>query len=146
MKLCIRLLSVVLAFSLFFSGAALAEADLFTTLKSTFEQVSTDDLLIFKSMIEVELATREDKGMEVTVPAGIYYVGIDIPAGVYTIIDTSNSYLGARFCVYDAYGYININEHLSQGSQIGKVVLNSGEKVKIENAPVIFTKYKGLGF
>jgi hypothetical protein len=146
MTMKIRLLSVVLAVSLFLSGAALAEADAFASLQSTFEQVSTSDLLMLKTMLEVEIASREDKNMEVTVPAGIYYVGVDIPAGIYTIIDTSDSYLGARFCVYDPNGYININEHLSKGSRIGKVELNLGDKVKIENHPVIFTTYKGLGF
>lgn len=139
----IRLLSVVLAVSLFLSGAALAEADAFASLQSSFEQVSTSDLLMLKTMLEVEIASREDKDMEVTVPAGIYYVGIDIPVGVYTIIGEDTV---ASVKVLDLNGVKIISETLYKEQMLGRTDLAFGYKVEIHGGPVIFTKYKGLGF
>lgn len=143
MKLCVRFLSVVLAVSLFLSGAAMAEADMFAALKNSFAQVSTADLLMLKSMLEVEIASREDKDKEVTVPAGIYYVGVDIPIGIYTIIGADTV---ASVKIRDHNGLQILSETLYKDQMLGRTDLAFGYKVEIHGGPVIFSNYKGLGF
>ena len=138
----IRLLSVVLILLLAFSGAAFAQ-DYFPQ-DNIFAEYSTDSLYLFKSMIDVVLASREDKDKAVTVPIGIYTVGIDIPVGYYTIIDVQDKIVSC-FSVHKD-GTRTFVQRIGDGAQLGKIALSDGQVVLIENGPVIFTKYKGLGF
>ena len=72
-----RILSVLLALCLvLMASAALGEVDL--------TAMSRDELLVLEEQIIKELTSRPDY-KEVTVPPGVYEVGVDIPAGKWTI-------------------------------------------------------------
>lgn len=137
----IRLLSLVLAVLLVFPGAAFSED--YEPLENIFAESSTRDLLLMKTMIEVELASREDKDISVSVPSGIYTVGVDIPEDVYTIIgdDTVSS-----IKVFDCNRRTVISETLYKDQRLGRTDLLYGYKVQITGGSLLFTRYKGLGF
>lgn len=138
----IRLLSLVLAVLLVFPGAAFAEN--YFPQDNIFAKYSTDSLYLFKTMIETVLATREDRDKAVTVPMGYFTVGVDIPAGYYTIIDVEDK-ITSCFSVHKDGERVFV-QRIADGAQLGKFTLAEGYTVMIENGPVIFTKYKGLGF
>jgi len=137
----IRLLSVVLVLLLAFPGAAFSED--YGPLENALAETSTRDLLLLKTMVEVELASREDKDMSVSVPSGIYTVGVDIPEDVYTIIGDDAV---SSIKVIDYNGRTVIYETLYKEQRLGRTDLLYGFKVEITGGPVLFTRYKGLGF
>ena len=130
-----RILSLLVALVLFLPCTACADYD--------FASMSVDELLAMRSAINTELLSRGFE-KEVTVPNGNYTIGVDIPAGTYTIrpaisydvvnvYDANGDYL-ANFCLdYDADVYI------------GKYTFEDQQVVNIVGA-VIFAPYTGLGF
>lgn len=149
MKKWFCVLSLVLALSIPFSAACADEEMSYETYlpywERIFNECSTDLLLQMRSVIDVELATREDLDKEVTVPVGIFYVGVDIPVGTYTI-KGSEKYTSSYVEICDERGVRIFYESLYNNAQLGRVDLYFGYKVKITGDPVIFAKYKGLGF
>lgn len=137
----IRLLSLVLAVLFTFPGAAFSED--YKPLENKLAGTSTRDLLLLKTMVEVELASREDKDISVSVPSGIYTVGVDIPEDVYTIIGDDAV---SSIKVIDYNGRTVIYETLYKDQRLGRTDLLYGFKVQITGGPLLFTKYKGLGF
>ena len=81
---------------------------------------------------------------EVVVPLGVYAVGIDIPAGDYSVrmADGLISWIKS----YDAGGALCADYSMSQGKRIGKLTLKEGQTVEVLSSSVIFAPYKGLGF
>jgi predicted TIM-barrel enzyme len=139
MKMPVRLLSMVLVLSIFFSGVAFSE----NRTDSPFAEETTETLYTWLSWIEAEIARREDRDKEVPVPVGIYVVGYDIPIGTYTIIcNKGSSYIR----VADMYNKTVLSEAVSKGERIGKIDLKYGYTVEICTNPVVFAPYKGLGF
>jgi len=144
----IRLLSLVLAVLLVFPGAAFAENgnpyDAYITYwKELFGTCSTDLLLQVKSVIDVELASREDLNKEVDVPQGLYIIGIDIPAGTYTITAAGEI---AMVTLYTSDDNLITMHSMYEGEAIGKIDLQFGQKIEITGSAVVFSTYKGLGF
>lgn len=140
----IRLLSLVLAVLLVFPGAAFAEnTDEWTNI---FADYSIDTLYALRVILDTEIASRENKDKEVTVPVGQYIVGIDIPEGIYTITSTATDYGFSAVHVFNQKRDIVLWETISEGEQIGKIELLYGYQIEISSVPVIFTTYKGLGF
>lgn len=139
MKMPVRLLSLVLVLSIFFSGAVSAEV---TLEDNPLTEWSTERLYSMIAWIEAEIARREDRDKKVEVPSGIYIVGYDIPIGTYTI--TSK----------DSFGYIQVHDQNDEyifnsvpdeGEKIGKVDLKYGYIVTLKGL-FVFEPYKGLGF
>lgn len=104
--------------------------------------LSFDELLALRSAVEHEIISRPE-WKEVTVPSGTWYVGSDIPAGIYSISATSSG------------GYIRIRRNgrliISQGirddaNKFGRIELVKGDTVEIERGSLIFAPAKGLGF
>ena len=77
-----KFLSVILVLCLL-PVIALAEVDLST--------MSVDELIALNKAVVMELMSRKDF-KEVTVPAGEYKVGEDIPAGIYTVKVKANQF------------------------------------------------------
>ena len=130
-----RIMCMLLVAALFLPCAALADYDLST--------MSTDELLAMRSAINAELMTRGIE-KEVLVPEGTYIVGVDIPAGSYTVRpESSQAYVN----VYDAYGNFVDNTHMTKkdGEYIGKLVLTENQTVKV-GGMTIFAPYVVLDF
>lgn len=150
MKKWLCVLSLVLAISVPFSTVCADEdmaiyKETVQYWKDFFCTSSTDTLLDIRSMIDMELASREGLDKEVIVPAGIYTVGVDIPVGTYTIKgQKDNTYSSVEIC--DTSGNYLLNEFLISDAQLGRVDLQWGYIIRIAHDPVIFAKYKGLGF
>ena len=129
MKKVVAFLIVLL---LMFSSVAVAE-DLKT--------MTVDELVALRSAINAELISR---GFEknVTVPAGSYTIGKDIPVGEYTI--RTNSVV-VVLTTQDALGNYCDVYSITPTAEIGKITLFDGYKLTI-SASVIFAPYVGLGF
>lgn len=148
------ILCLLLVF-LFVSTTGLAESQI------DIGSMTFDELVELKQ--QIELAIFESDGwQEVTVPAGIYEVGVDIPAGRWTIapvdgqtasvaMGTSLAQGGAELDEYLAIEQITSpNDSYAKYNTIEKVswTLEEGTYFYISDANVIFTPYTGanLGF
>lgn len=130
-----KFLSVVLALCLL-PVIALAEVDL--------SAMSVDELIELNKAVVMELMSRKDF-KEVTIPAGEYKVGEDIPAGIYTVKVKANQF--ASLNVLDSKkNYTSKIYVVEVDNPIGKLVLEEGEIVATTYGSVIFTPYAGLGF
>lgn len=144
----VRLLSLVLAMLLAFSGAAFAESEnpyeaYLAYWQELFDSCPTGLLLQVRSVIDVELATREDANKEILVPQGWYIVGIDIPADTYTITAIGEIAVVYLYTIDDQL----ITYHsIFKDESIGRIDLQFGQKVGITDGAVVFSTYKGLGF
>lgn len=104
---------------------------------------SLSELLDLRSLINDEL---RDRGAVITfhAPVGVYTVGVDFPAGTYTIacggkygcmIRVTNP--GERLPVFSETAY-------ADGQPIGKVEVTNGQKVEVLVESAVFTTYTGL--
>lgn len=103
--------------------------------------MSYEDLIALSQRITSEIMSRPE-WKEVEVPSGIWTVGVDIPAGVYSITPVGSS---ANFACYDENGRLQINLLCLGGKPIGKVELKEGWTVE-PSKPVIFAPPMALGF
>ncbi len=151
-----KLVSLILCMALLLiSLPALAQIDL--------SSLSFDELLSLNTQVVTEITSRAE-WKEVTVPAGVYEVGVDIPVGYWTIsasegftimISCGNKLNSARSEIpYEArYDTIQISHPTASYYQYNPVPsvswnLNAGDYVVIEDGAVIFTPYlrPALGF
>ena len=104
---------------------------------------SLAELLELRSLINDEL---HDRGAVITfrAPVGVYTVGVDFPAGTYTIecggtygcmIKVKNP--GERLPVFSETAY-------TDGQPIGKVEMKNGQTVEVLVESAVFTTYTGL--
>jgi len=107
--------------------------------------MSVKELKQLKADIEAELLSRgAEKVMEI--PVGSYVIGVDIPAGVYSVE------LSAGLQFPFAMIYLHKEERLHHIApeagveKIGKLVLENGEKIEVSGCPILLKPYKGLGF
>lgn len=142
MKKSVRLLSLALVLLLAFTGAAVAETE--AEQVNMFREYSTEELLAMKIMLETELASRTDaKDFKVTVPQGRYIIGIDIPAGTYTLTLKG---LSGLITYFENGESIDVHLLTEDHDTVGKVELYNGLQIEISYGPIVFTPYKGLGF
>ena len=111
----------------------LAETDL--------SAMSFDELVSLSRKVSAEIMSRPE-WKEVEVPVGVWTVGVDIPAGVYSVRPARSS---ANFACYDENGRLQLNLLCLDGESIGKVELLDGWTVK-PSSPVIFAPPLSLGF
>lgn len=152
-----KLLAIVLIIAMLIP-AACAEIDL--------SGMSYDELVALKDKINLALWATEE-WQEVLVPQGVYQVGVDIPAGVWTITAVENLYsviiYGSALCdngwvdeysdVHGSYQIIIDKGHKrfreNQDFSSINIELTEGFYIQIQNASAIFTTYTGrpeLGF
>lgn len=115
------------------------------SVRTYIAQLSTDDLLEMKGLIEEELQSRgaSSEGAspkEFYVPSGKYTVGIDFPAGTYTA--TYSGELLAMIVVGDYEAYYNV----MSDNPVGKIELAEGQTIDVQYGGVTFSEYKGIGF
>lgn len=125
--------------------------------------LSFDELLALKEQINLALWASEE-WQEVTVPAGVYEIGVDIPAGHWTIrpVDGHTAYItwgpkleegGTEVDIWTRYSSEQITSPTDSYAKYNNVEsaswkLTDGTFIVIENSSVVFTPYAGanLGF
>lgn len=109
-------------------------------------EYSTEDLIALKTLIAQEMLER---GIEkqATVPIGKYIIGVDIPAGTYTLKPVKSGFTIHVFpntSKTGTYDYI-FGEYVKSTDYIGKLELLEGQVLEID-ANVIFSVYTGISF
>ena len=135
-KICALVLALLLI-----QGAALA-ADL--------SGMSFDELLALRDQVQRELISRPE-WKEVTVPAGTWYIGPEIPEGIYSLYPSTQR--GATVHLwgkakddFETDGGLIISVFLqNQEVGYGKVELKEGN-VLILGGPVVLSPVQPLGF
>ena len=125
--------------------------------------LSFDELIELSEQITKEITSRSE-WKEVTVPAGLYEIGVDIPAGYWTItaadgdyamIELGNSLNDAKSTVRNTQAHELITSKTSRhfdSSAIESVswVMTDGQYFSIDSGSVVFTPYvktpANLGF
>lgn len=133
-----KLFCFVAVFLLSLSFVAVAETSV------NLQTMTLDELLLLHDAIHKELANRNFESKDVTVPPGRYTVGVDIPAGVYTV--TLAGRMMSMFTTYTPSGSYDLVYTLSPEANIGKLELQDGQTVEISVEAVVFSAYEGLGF
>lgn len=130
---------------LLIAAPALAKTDL---CYNDVAAMTDDELLGLKGWIQTEQFAR---GLfkETRVPAGQYTVGVDIPAGVYSITwatDYTMSFVEIYSDASAASDGLSAASYLvTNQSTIGKITLSDGQIVDL-SGDVMFTPYTGLKF
>ena len=129
-----------------FASITFAQADEYATIHEAFKEHTLDDLLLLQKMVEIELEYRgyyskETVAKEFDVPVGKYIIGVDIPAGVYTV-----THGGGMFSAIIVIGNYEAFYPVSQDSPVGKIELTEGQTLEVQMSGVKFSEYKGLGF
>ena len=134
-----KILALTVALLLFVTSAYAAAPDL--------TNYSFEELLEIQRLLTAEIMSR-DEWKEVAVPPGTYIVGIDIPAGTYSVE------VRQAETVFRVYEQENGKKLISTAlysiyedqKQIKKLVLEDGNIVEIISCTVHFSPYTGLGF
>lgn len=117
--------------------AALMLIPSFSFAETDLSGMSVDDLVSLKTAIVGELMAR-DEVKTVTVPAGEYIVGEDIPAGKYSVATSASMVM------------LTVNEYkeayvVTPNDPIGKLSLKNGDVLAVSSG-CDFSVYVGLGF
>lgn len=119
----------------------------FSAAEESLKNLSIDQLRKMIQMINAEIVSRPE-WKEATVPGGEWVVGVDIPAGTYSITPVSSSSLiliwRKAIDNYSNNGLV-FNQNVKQKDPIGRIVLEAGWIFTNSNA-VIFTPPVSLGF
>lgn len=140
-----KLISLILCLLLVaVPGVSSAELDL--------SSMSLQELIDLRQQITMAMWKTEE-WQEVTVPAGIYKIGEDIPAGRWTISSDEFAYitLGSKLDVYGTsieYSDNIVDGYLDGDGESVTWNFTEGTYLWIECASVVFTPYAGanLGF
>lgn len=127
-----RLICVVLLFCLL---PIVSIADGIDLSSLTYAQ-----LLMLRNRLTEEIISRPE-WKEVTIPSGDWVVGVDIPAGYYSIRPVTYGYIR----IMDEKGSLFYNDAMKEGDYVGKIYLKQGYTIRCEDA-FIFAPSKGLGF
>ena len=107
--------------------------------------MSYNDLLSLQKQIVAEIMSRPE-WKEVTVPAGSWRVGEDIPAGTYSMrSDFAGVTVWRREIDDYADNGLYYNEIIQRSGPCGKIILESGMLVEL-SAEVVFAPPLSLGF
>ena len=102
-----------------------------------------DQLIALQHFITHEIMNRPE-WKEVTVPAGQWIVGVDIPEGEYSINPTGD---GAYLRIKDERGSLVTSGGIrDKDDAIGKIYLKEGASVEIEDGSLVFAPAIVLGF
>lgn len=129
-----------LLIALFVTVAAYAETGL--------EEYSFDELMQIRNMLNAEIMSRPE-WKEVTVPAGTWVVGQDIPEGVYSIRNNTKQYVNFSVWREEKDNYSNnglvYNELIKGGDSFGRIELKTGW-IFVSGYQLVFTPPVSLGF
>ena len=104
-----------------------------------------DQLVALQQYIGMEIMKRPE-WKEVTIPGGTWYVGVDIPAGSYSIKPASDG-RGAFIKIYNTKGNDIIYQGVrNESNSVGKVQIEEGYTVIIEDGSLVFAPAVVLGF
>ena len=130
----------ILLIALFVTVAAYAETGL--------EEYSFDELMQIRNMLNAEIMSRPE-WKEVTVPAGTWVVGQDIPEGVYSIRNNTKQYVNFSVWREEKDNYSNnglvYNELIKGGDSFGRIELKTGW-IFVSGYQLVFTLPVSLGF
>lgn len=129
-----KLLLSIVIFSFLFSCAGAERVDLST--------LSFADLLSLRSALDAEIISRPE-WKEVTVPAGTWTVGSDIPAGAYSARSATGEL--ARLICTTPSGRQKESIWLSSNKVLGKILLEDGDTVELTDQ-VVFSPPLSIGF
>lgn len=105
--------------------------------------LSFDQLMELRNKLNAEIISRAE-WKEVTVPAGTWIVGEDIPAGTYSITPKNG---GAYLRIRDTSGDLLVYGGIRDANEtIGKFKLGDGYTVEIEDGTLVFAPPVSLGF
>lgn len=123
--------------------------------------MSYEELIALQAQVTRQIMLT-DKWQEVRVPAGVYQVGVEIPAGKWTIrpIDGDTAMIkvgtkldagGKDFDYHDLLSHEQITSPKDGYYKYNKIEtvtleLQEGQYIIIDSAPVIFTPYAGPSF
>lgn len=122
------------------STAAVAEFDL--------TGLSFEELIQLQQQVQLAMWTS-DSWQEVEVPAGIYEIGVDIPAGKWTMTSTDISSLRYGKSVNEYFTEVEDrieHETFYSGSESVTWNLVEGTFLQIASSPFIFTPYTAPAF
>lgn len=102
--------------------------------------MSYDELLSLNGKLFAEIISRPEF-KEVTVPAGSYTVGEDIPSGVYSL-ELGKGSFGSMLLVNG----FEKSHSVTAESPVGKIEFKDGDTVEISIGAIVFKPYVGLGF
>ena len=129
-----------LLIALFVTVAAYAETGL--------EEYSFDELMQIRNLLNAEIMSRPE-WKEVTVPAGTWVVGQDIPEGVYSIRNNTKQYVNFSVWREEKDNYSNnglvYNELIKGGDSFGRIELKTGW-IFVSGYQLVFTPPVSLGF
>lgn len=117
--------------------------------------MTVEELVALRSEIDQAIAAASGsdnsntEAKEVTVPQGTYVIGVDIPAGTYTLEAGSIVAMTMVFETKDGVENLDglINSYsISEGEPAGRVELKDGNAIQISLGSVVFKPYQGLGF
>ena len=108
-----------------------------------FSDWTYDQLVVLQHYITAEIMSRPE-WKEVTIPAGSWIVGVDIPAGEYSIYPSGN---GAYLHIYNEKGSIVVSNGIrDEDDIIGKIRLKEAYTVSLDGGALIFKPAIALGF
>lgn len=150
-RLIITIVTLFILISSFAFQSALADVDL--------SGMSFDELVALRNQID-QAIWASDGWQEVSVPAGVYHIGEDIPAGKWTIrpadghtaeVSYGPSLEDGGASINRGYGYEQItspNDSYSKYNDIDCVnwTLEDGAYIMIESSSVVFTPFSGNAF
>ena len=110
--------------------------------------LSYDELLELRSSLNTEIINRPE-WKEVTVPAGTWVIGRDIPEGLYCVKSADGKNVNVTVWKKEVNNYsdngLRYNELVSEKSPYGRMELKEGWILEI-GRPCIFTPPVSLGF
>ena len=119
----------------------------FATADSNLADLSYDELISLHRQIITEIMSRPE-WKEVTVPAGTWLIGRDIPAGAYSLRPTSG-YSNVTVWKNEPGDYSDrgmvYNELIGEDSPYGRMELKEGWTIEFGNS-IIFAPPVQLGF
>lgn len=150
-RLFITIVTLFVLISSFAFQSALADVDL--------SGMSFDELVALRNQID-QAIWASDGWQEVTVPAGVYHIGEDIPAGKWTIrpadSQTAEVYYGVGLKnggasiddVYDVVQITSPDDAYAEYNDVASVswTLEDGSYIKVESSSVVFTPFSGNSF
>ena len=102
-----------------------------------------DELITLRHYFTLEIMRRPE-WKETTVPSGSWIVGVDIPAGSYSI---SPSGTGAYIRIIDNKGNVIVSQGVRNKSNfIGKISVKDAYTITIEGGSLVFAPSIVLGF
>lgn len=143
-----KLLALLLALALAVPAGGAAEGMSYKRLRKQYNTYNHDDLLtVYQVVSDILFETAAAKD-GVKVPAGMYIVGKDIPAGDYRIeFPVIGDYVIGSFETYDSNGLIYSCKISTSGfgvDSIGKQTLFENMAVVISDVDAVFYAYTGL--